>query len=830
MDMPDFSTQTPDLSVEDPLGAAALHAAAKAGQLDQLLPLLTPALLALRNDSSCTVLHTAAQFGHLAQILPLLTPELLSLTDNQDLTPVHCAAVTGGLALLLPLLTPELLGAKIKWKGRELAAIHYAAQCGHLAQVLPLLTPELLSLTDDRGDTPVHYAALKGFLTPILPLLTPDLLSIKDCLGETPVHVAAEHGHLAQLLPRLTPELLSLKTTGGITPVHVAAEYGHLDQLLPRLTAELLTLRNRVGFTPVHKAARYGHLGQILNLLTPDLLSLKDESGHTPLHYAARKPVSQLEALKPLLTRELCALEVNGVFVATRIVSTGQYAAISHLCPVERLTCSELRTWLPPVGPQEEFGTMEFINRKYRAHGLPETKYFRLASFFPSDSSPVLELPFAPGLTAKVSQGYDGIISHGWQTAIDFDLPIGAPICAAFDGMVTYTKVDGRPFTEETRKGDSFLESNGLTIRGQDGLMASYGHLDIRGVLVQPGEQVKAGQVIGYNGNTGVVKPHLHFETYRYDKANYTIMVPVPTWFRTAEGRTALQNGHSYTRPTPAPPKPIPFAEGDCLLPAEPESVSRLRKLLFHLPLVGQSVLRKWLSAEVKPGGVTRLHTLAAAGWLKPWLVDLIPAGLLTVPEEQWGVSPIHAAALFGQFSQWGGKLTFELLTHRTRKGNTAAHLAAMNGCLRQMSPLLAPGLLAQANNTGDTPVHYAAMCGHLDQIPHLLTPELLRQADDSGWTPVYYATFYGHLNQVLLWLTPELLRQPNKHGDTPVHLAAALGQLRKIAYLLTPELLASKNGRGKTPIQLATSTGQLEVIRHLLPRSVPARSAKRPY
>ena len=731
MDMPDCTTQSPDLSAEAPLGAAALHAAAEAGQLDQLLPLLTPALLALRNDFSCTDLHTAAEHGHLAQILPLLTPELLSLTD-------------------------------------------------------------------DRGITPVHWAARKGFLPPILSLLTPDLLRLEDSLGAT--------------------------------PVHVAAAYGHLDQLLPRLTAELLALRNQDGFTPVHKAARYGHLSQILNLLTPELLSLKNKTGYTPLHYAARKPVSQLEALKPLLTRELCALEVNGVFVATRIVSTGQYAAISHLCPVERLTCSELRTWLPPVGPQEEFGTMEYINRRFREHGRPEAQYFRLASFSPSDSSPVLELPFAPGLTGLVSQGYDGIVSHGWQTAIDFALPIGAPICAAFDGKVTYIKVNGRPFTEETCKGDSFLESNGLTIRGQDGLMAGYGHLDIRGVLVQPGEQVKAGQVIGYNGNTGVVKPHLHFETYRYDKANSTIMVPVPTWFRTTDGRTALQNGHSYTRPAPAPPKPIPFAEGDRLLPAEPESVSRLRKLLFHLPLVGQSLLRTWLSAEVKPGGVTRLHTLAAAGWLKPWLVDLIPDELLTVPEEQRGVTPIHAAALFGQFSQWGGKLTFERLTHRTRMGNTAAHLAAMNGRLCQMFPLLAPGLLVQANNTGDTPVHYAATCGHLDQIPHLLTPELLRQADDSGSTPVHCAASNGHLNQVLLWLTPELLGQPNKRGDTPVHLAAALGQLRTIAYLLTPALLASKNGRGETPIQLATSTGQLEVIRHLLPRSVPARRAIRTY
>ena len=42
--------------------------------------------------------------------------------------------------------------------------------------------------------------------------------------------------------------------------------------------------------------------------------------------------------------------------------------------------------------------------------------------------------------------------------------------------------------------------------------MALYAHLQESGVLVRPGQHVRAGQQIGLSGNTGFTTgPHLHF-------------------------------------------------------------------------------------------------------------------------------------------------------------------------------------------------------------------------------------------------------------------------------------------------------------------------------
>ena len=82
---------------------------------------------------------------------------------------------------------------------------------------------------------------------------------------------------------------------------------------------------------------------------------------------------------------------------------------------------------------------------------------------------------------------------------IDYALPLGTPVLAAADGIVEKAGVDN------TGYGNMILIRHLWT----DGTV--YAHL--RNWSVQPGQQVKAGEIIGYSGNTGnSTGAHLHFE------------------------------------------------------------------------------------------------------------------------------------------------------------------------------------------------------------------------------------------------------------------------------------------------------------------------------
>ena len=85
---------------------------------------------------------------------------------------------------------------------------------------------------------------------------------------------------------------------------------------------------------------------------------------------------------------------------------------------------------------------------------------------------------------------------------IDIGLNTGDAIYAAFDGVVRValpTKMTGG-------------YGNVLVIRHPNGLETYYGHLSK--YLVESGDIVRAGELIGYGGSTGrSTGPHLHFET-----------------------------------------------------------------------------------------------------------------------------------------------------------------------------------------------------------------------------------------------------------------------------------------------------------------------------
>ncbi|WMI33434.1 tape measure protein [Streptomyces phage Kenrey] len=88
----------------------------------------------------------------------------------------------------------------------------------------------------------------------------------------------------------------------------------------------------------------------------------------------------------------------------------------------------------------------------------------------------------------------------------DFNSPVGTPVRSAMNGIVTTSKDLRGP-------GGYYSYGKYIVIEG-GGEKTVYAHLSDRNVGA--GRQVRAGQLIGYTGNTGnSTGPHLHFETWR---------------------------------------------------------------------------------------------------------------------------------------------------------------------------------------------------------------------------------------------------------------------------------------------------------------------------
>ena len=92
---------------------------------------------------------------------------------------------------------------------------------------------------------------------------------------------------------------------------------------------------------------------------------------------------------------------------------------------------------------------------------------------------------------------------YGWRWerphgGIDFALSVGEPIYSVFDGVVRVAQVNGG-------------YGNMILVRHYNNLETLYAHLSK--MIVKVGQEVKAGDIIGYSGNTGFsTGPHLHFE------------------------------------------------------------------------------------------------------------------------------------------------------------------------------------------------------------------------------------------------------------------------------------------------------------------------------
>lgn len=144
---------------------------------------------------------------------------------------------------------------------------------------------------------------------------------------------------------------------------------------------------------------------------------------------------------------------------------------------------------------------------------------------YPDPKTSEYILPYEVGKTFQVGQGNCGEYTHqprctidtaagetfncgDLRYAYDFNIPIGSNILAARGGTIVGA-VDKFSNTE-----NEFMQANFVTILHNDGTVAVYNNLSIRGVLVEIGDKVSQGDVIGIAGSSGYNSkpiPQLHF-------------------------------------------------------------------------------------------------------------------------------------------------------------------------------------------------------------------------------------------------------------------------------------------------------------------------------
>ncbi len=162
---------------------------------------------------------------------------------------------------------------------------------------------------------------------------------------------------------------------------------------------------------------------------------------------------------------------------------------------------------------------------------------------YETDTSYIYELPFETNKSYLIVQGYYSSFSHSEEFSLDFKMKKGTKICAAREGVVVGMSEDSNIGGAKRKY---MNDGNYISIKHEDGTYGGYWHLDYQGVLVEEGQWVERGQVIGLSGNTGYSAfPHLHFWVYRYDDGFQTI----PTRFRTKDGAKYLKPGRRYKRP-----------------------------------------------------------------------------------------------------------------------------------------------------------------------------------------------------------------------------------------------------------------------------------------
>lgn len=170
-----------------------------------------------------------------------------------------------------------------------------------------------------------------------------------------------------------------------------------------------------------------------------------------------------------------------------------------------------------------QIGELTIKNQSKKSSFSMGSTYLLGNAIDPPAHTGIYTLPFKSGERYLMSQGYNGNFSHKDKNALDFTMEEGTEVCAARNGVVIEV-ID--QYDKGCNNPSCIYEANTITVYHEDGTFADYAHLKKRGSKVKVGDEIMAGQVIGYSGNTGYSSgPHLHFEVY-YFKGESKISIP----------------------------------------------------------------------------------------------------------------------------------------------------------------------------------------------------------------------------------------------------------------------------------------------------------------
>jgi len=148
-------------------------------------------------------------------------------------------------------------------------------------------------------------------------------------------------------------------------------------------------------------------------------------------------------------------------------------------------------------------------------------------------------LPYPEGESYYINNSYSTRGAHVGRFAYDFAMPFGSEIAAARAGTVTESRDQ---YSDDEAVGG---HENGVFVVHDDGTMAAYLHMSEEGVLVDVGDEVKPGDVIGFVGTSGTSpnNPHLHFEVFEGQGEGSQWYKTLPVNFRNAKGALDERGG-----------------------------------------------------------------------------------------------------------------------------------------------------------------------------------------------------------------------------------------------------------------------------------------------